>query len=457
MSLLDALFLDPSALNVWVAARTDGVLGSGTLADPYNGSTVDSFDRVMNLIAQFPQSRHVHLGPGVFETRGYSDQASDAGWQPAAGMRITGSGMDVTTLRLVGAAQTDGQYFAIGHALGASGRTVDFFEVADLTIDCNLAGQPADVASGAVRAKGTHSSIRRVKAINWGTRTTAMECYVISSIVADAELPTAEIFDSVIDRCVAVQPSTATLSNGVVTVLHWGNSGDVDEYPAPTGESAVIQNCYVDGSINGAAPLGHDIRALSVCWCHAAIVEGNQIHNVRHGGPCQLQYSVPELIVRNNLYRNVVTGLNPSMGTLHPTAALGFTGITKQTSAKFPQTARVAVGAAHGFHSGVRVKIAGTSSSYDGFAHVRAIPLDETTHQPDLTKFDIYSLLGDASSGTVQEVIGIRKLLVEGNTFELAPPADDLTPVGVFVGRPDMAWDSTHTSMCSFARTASGI
>jgi hypothetical protein len=52
MSLLDALLLDPHPLNVWIACRTDGIKGSGTLSDPYDGSpklaasfTIDSFTR----------------------------------------------------------------------------------------------------------------------------------------------------------------------------------------------------------------------------------------------------------------------------------------------------------------------------------------------------------------------------------------------------------------------------
>ena len=38
MSLLDALLLDPAPFNVWIAFRTDGIKGSGTASDPYDGS-----------------------------------------------------------------------------------------------------------------------------------------------------------------------------------------------------------------------------------------------------------------------------------------------------------------------------------------------------------------------------------------------------------------------------------
>ena len=39
MSLFDALLLDPYRINVWIAYRTDGVKGTGTQADPWDGST----------------------------------------------------------------------------------------------------------------------------------------------------------------------------------------------------------------------------------------------------------------------------------------------------------------------------------------------------------------------------------------------------------------------------------
>src|ERR1043166_9272052 len=44
MSLLDALLLEPYQINVWIAYRTDGVAGSGTQNDPYDGSTATRFD-----------------------------------------------------------------------------------------------------------------------------------------------------------------------------------------------------------------------------------------------------------------------------------------------------------------------------------------------------------------------------------------------------------------------------
>jgi hypothetical protein len=43
MSLLEALLLDSYRMNVWIAYRTDGVAGSGTQSDPFDGSTQAKF------------------------------------------------------------------------------------------------------------------------------------------------------------------------------------------------------------------------------------------------------------------------------------------------------------------------------------------------------------------------------------------------------------------------------
>ena len=122
MSLLDALLLDPYRINVWIAKRTDGVAGTGTQNDPYDGSTAAKLDVLLNSLAS--KSR-VHLGPGTFQTQGYFDGiAAGTGWQPKAGMKIVGSGVDVTTLQLANTSATNQHLFAIGHALFSSGPLV---------------------------------------------------------------------------------------------------------------------------------------------------------------------------------------------------------------------------------------------------------------------------------------------------------------------------------------------
>jgi len=89
MGLTDALLLDPYPFEIWIAQRSDGQKGSGTLNDPYDGGTATKFDGIMNAL---PGPTCVHLGPGTFQTAGYRVDA--VGWQVKAGMRITGSGLD---------------------------------------------------------------------------------------------------------------------------------------------------------------------------------------------------------------------------------------------------------------------------------------------------------------------------------------------------------------------------
>jgi hypothetical protein len=92
MPLLDALLLDPYRMNVWVAARTDGVPGTGTHSDPYDGSTSIKFDALMNQIAALakatpPTYTCVHVAPGTFQTYGYAD-AVGGSWQAKKGMAL---------------------------------------------------------------------------------------------------------------------------------------------------------------------------------------------------------------------------------------------------------------------------------------------------------------------------------------------------------------------------------
>jgi hypothetical protein len=112
MSLSESLLLDPYRMDVYVANRADGVAGSGTQNDPFDGSTQPKFDAVMNSIATYTC---VHLGPGIFKTNGYSD-TTGGGWQPRTGTKIVGSGIDVTTLQLAGNVSS-AHFYVIDHEI----------------------------------------------------------------------------------------------------------------------------------------------------------------------------------------------------------------------------------------------------------------------------------------------------------------------------------------------------
>jgi hypothetical protein len=143
MSLIDALLLEPAPFDVWIAVRTDGVKGSGTLNDPYDGSTETLFD---DLMSSLPGNVRFHLGPGLFKTKGFSDSTQiSSGWQMKPGMYISGSGVEATTLQIVDreSGTNEAHVWAIGHALTVEAGSppedvpnpVDLAEISDLTID----------------------------------------------------------------------------------------------------------------------------------------------------------------------------------------------------------------------------------------------------------------------------------------------------------------------------------
>lgn len=116
--------------------RTDGQVGSGTAADPFDGSTPE---RLTAAFAAVPERRlTVRLGPGTFTTRTTLDVKS--GWT------VRGAGPQRTILRLADhAVSTANQgMLVLGRYDHAGPATLQEWAcVRDLAIDGNRSGQPA--------------------------------------------------------------------------------------------------------------------------------------------------------------------------------------------------------------------------------------------------------------------------------------------------------------------------
>lgn len=140
---------------VWLAPRTDGLSGEGTLTSPFNASG-ENFDARMRewSVSQRITNLTIHLLPGTYDTRGA------AVWYPLTAWRIRGAGMDATTLRLVNAT---GREFAVISSYHLA--DTHQVEVSDLTVDCNYSLSNSNIAS-AVLLWGNGNIIRRVRAIN---------------------------------------------------------------------------------------------------------------------------------------------------------------------------------------------------------------------------------------------------------------------------------------------------
>ena len=84
--------------NVHIASGNGGG-GAGTGARPFLAETAERFDEILGGV---PEDAHIHLGPGVFFTRGLRHEAGarEFGWQVRSGWRITGAGAGRTILQL---------------------------------------------------------------------------------------------------------------------------------------------------------------------------------------------------------------------------------------------------------------------------------------------------------------------------------------------------------------------
>ncbi len=205
----------------------------------------------------------IHVGPGLFQTRGYGCGNAAIDWKPKNGQKIRGSGIGVTTLKLVYVSKPNLPFHAIG---GDYANYLDSLEVSDLTVDCNLPGQAvlhdqtdgkefAQVACGAVYSVGKHIRLRRIRAINFGTQASGVECFVLVSGGAhanlEAEQPPKVVYDCVIEDCIVERPSPNNVRETTCILMNVSERGPVVPPDNLDGLAAyhrgcVVRNCVVD-------------------------------------------------------------------------------------------------------------------------------------------------------------------------------------------------------------------
>jgi len=191
----------------------------------------------------------IHLGPGLFETRGTAGAVDGSatlgtqGWEVGPGWKIRGAGIDVTTIKLADArgAPDFTLYFVIGAQTWYL--TADYAEASDLTLDCNAQGnQKTSVA--AIYLAGSHTRVRRVRAINWGPQA-GPESFVISVGGSHPFLP--EITDCVIEDCIADQPGLNNTHETTILGIVGSPFVAADARPGYFRGGAIRRN-YVDAT-----------------------------------------------------------------------------------------------------------------------------------------------------------------------------------------------------------------
>ncbi|MBI3869088.1 MAG: hypothetical protein HY299_11225 [Verrucomicrobia bacterium] len=273
--------------------------------------TLLRFDTVMADPTKIGPNTCVHLGPGTFITAGYYEGfTGGAKLQP--GMRLVGSGMDVTILRRVNSVPMSVHAYAIGHALTQTVPTVqpnlmDFCEIAEMTIDCNF-GEVSNgqAAAGAIRMMGNHSRVVRVKIVNWGGIPGIAPSFGILVITGntnsgDARSDVAGVVNCGIQECIAINPGLN--SNGTFIALQVGAKETPGTVEA-VGVGPYIVNNYVEGlGVTSAKRVG-----LGISWCTAGVVEGNQVEKVDSGLGMMYEAGlrgVRDATIRNNAFRSV--------------------------------------------------------------------------------------------------------------------------------------------------------
>jgi hypothetical protein len=430
MSTIDALLLDPYPLNFYIAQRSDGIFGSGTASDPWDGTgarfdarMVDIMNKV--LAQQAGQTLKVGVqvlvGPGNFSTKGYSDDDSNtSGWVPFPGLKLTGAGVDVTVLTLVNASSATAQYFAVGHSLGTASPKINHVEISSLTIDCNLSANGAALGCGAIRLFGDHVRIRRVKAVNWGTKNNTKRCFVFAVITAAPSPSYSESVNAGIEDCIAITPGSTSQP---VTIYHAGSKEDpLGDSKEAFGTAPFLRNCFADGGVASPSPSGN-VRALSLGGCRGGVVEGNQILNVDVGGPYQDRASTRDLVIRGNLYRNVARGAYWNLGGNNQPPSLSLSSIAIEGD---NVTADVTTSAAdHGLKVGDVVELSGnTPTDRNGVFLVRNVPAANQFKVQRSTGFSA----GSTTVGNARKLLSVGKLWMLDNYLE---QASGVSPIAI--------------------------
>jgi hypothetical protein len=194
----------------------------------------------------------IHLGPGTFETRGNGAYLANQGWLMRKGWKLVGSGIDVTVLKMASGTRAPGGglYSVVGGTVpwygpaGYPAEYADYSEISDLTADCNLHGN-RNTAVGAVALSGSHTRIRRVRAINWGTEAVP-ECFVIFSGFYHPS--GGEVVDCLAEDCIVEKPSeNNTHESGCIGMIGAQGLGKPDPLSSPAfHRGCVIRHCFVD-------------------------------------------------------------------------------------------------------------------------------------------------------------------------------------------------------------------
>jgi hypothetical protein len=259
----------------WVSALPNSnPTPTGTIADPYDGSTQPKFDSVMNGISA---NSTIHLLGGTYYTKG------EWGFSVKTGQKILGSGMDITTVVLTNTGTSTIFYNAGGGAWGTG------IEISDLTCDANAQNLAPSNTYAAIWIQGPGTKIRRVKAkgLAHGTIPPTSEVFGITCTAPDG----VNAEEVVVEDCVVMPPVSGSVCSSIAV---WAGS-----------------NSYVSARFSGNWIYGTNttsVDAFNLCHSYNSLVTGNHIINATWGIYSDSGGNT-NLTVVDNSFRNVNLGV----------------------------------------------------------------------------------------------------------------------------------------------------
>jgi hypothetical protein len=178
-----------------------------------------------------------------------------------------------------------------------------------------------------------------------------------------------------------------------------------------------------------------EYRGLSMGWCKGGVVEGNQVHNTKYGGPYLEKATTHDIAVRGNVFRNVAKGPFWNLGTKYGSSkSLQSLSFALRSDGLWDATATTA--SSHNLDVGDRVQLLCTPSGLSGTFEVTAMV------SPTQFKYITDANHKDGwTSGTAEKVYGVGNLVVEGNVVELATGSDGL--IGIHVHDNELSLQAT--------------
>jgi len=132
---------------IFIADRTDGQAGTGSLSDPYDGSSAEKLDTLLRGRSESGVANLiVCIGPGTFQTEGTGDYVigpghvnkdHPAGFTVNRGWKIHGAGEDRTTLQLADLFKYPNGKLLEGIIIGTYNFGSSGVEVSHMTLDDN--------------------------------------------------------------------------------------------------------------------------------------------------------------------------------------------------------------------------------------------------------------------------------------------------------------------------------